>query len=325
MRHTFRLTSQIKGGVVDTTRQGAAVNARGIGVEGPRGWAFRGVDVSAEPGTLIAVQGPSGSGRTCLLLALAGRMRITEGHATVAGFPLPKRMGTVRGRTAIAHVPGIADLEPALTVGEHLQEQALLGRRLKGSVFGALPWGRRYKDATRARVNAALAAAGLDPDTLPKGLRTTVRDLERLEALRLSIALAVMHDPQLLAVDDIDLKLSADERELAWQLLRDLALTGLTVVAACTDAPADALLVSTAPAGTAAAPAPAPEPAPVTIPDQHGPHGQPTLQAQHPPQGSQDQQGPQDRHSSQDRQAPHGQADTRKEEAAHAFAKTGRA
>ncbi|MFG2892762.1 ATP-binding cassette domain-containing protein [Streptomyces sp. NPDC048248] len=236
---------------MDTTRQGAAVNARGIGVEGPRGWAFRGVDVSAEPGALIAVQGPSGSGRTCLLLALTGRMRITEGHATVAGFPLPKRMGAVRGRTALAHVPGVADLEPALTAGEHLQEQALLGNRLQGPLSGALPWGRRRKETTRARIEAALAAVRLDPDTLPKGLRTAVRDLERLEALRLSLALAVMHDPRLLAVDDVDLKLSADERALAWQLLRDLALAGTTVVAAGGDAPPDALVVRTAPATAA--------------------------------------------------------------------------
>ncbi|MFE6688057.1 ATP-binding cassette domain-containing protein [Streptomyces sp. NPDC057743] len=225
---------------METTRQGAAVNARGIGVKGPRGWAFRGVDITADPGSLIAVQGPSGSGRTCLLLALTGRMRLTAGAATVAGFPLPKRMGTVRSRTAVAHVPGVADLEPALTVAEHLQEQALLGHR------GTPLWGRRRKEATRALVDAALATAGLDPDTLPKGLRTCVRDLERLEALRLSVALAVMHQPRLLAVDDLDLKLSSEERAAAWQLLRDVAMTGTTVVAVASDAPADALVVSTA-------------------------------------------------------------------------------
>ncbi|MEV0369211.1 ATP-binding cassette domain-containing protein [Streptomyces sp. NPDC050636] len=272
---------------MDTTRQGAAVNARAIGVEGPRGWAFRGVDISAEPGSLIALQGPSGSGRTCLLLSLTGRMRITEGEATVAGFPLPKRMGTVRSRTAIAHVPGVADLEPALTAGEHLQEQALLGQRLNRSLSGSLPWSRRYKDAARARIDAALAAAQLDPATLPKGLRTSVRDLERLEALRLSIALAVMHSPRLLAVDDVDLKLSATERALAWQLLRDLALAGTTVVAAGSDAPSDALIVRTATPG-----------------------------AQDTPDSSaQDTTAP----------GPKGPADTNEEEAAHAFAETGRA
>ncbi|WP_407286625.1 ATP-binding cassette domain-containing protein [Streptomyces sp. BP-8] len=239
---------------MNTTRQGAAVGARGIGVRGPRGWAFQGVDIAADPGSLIAVQGPSGSGRTCLLLALTGRMRITTGTATVAGFPLPKRIGTVRARTAIAHVTGVADLEPALTVGEHLKEQALLGRRLKGS----LPWGKQHKAATRARMDAALTASGLDADVLPKGLGTAVRDLERIEALRLSIALAVMHGPQLLAVDDVDLKLSAAERDQAWQLLRDLALSGTTVVAVGSDAPADALVVRTAPAAAAAPADPAP-------------------------------------------------------------------
>ncbi|MGA4879871.1 ATP-binding cassette domain-containing protein [Streptomyces lydicamycinicus] len=238
---------------MNTTRQGAAVNARGIGVEGPRGWAFRAVDITAEPGTLIAVQGPSGSGRTCLLLALTGRMRITEGEATVAGLALPKRMGSVRSRTALAHVPGVADLEPALTVGEHLKEQALLGPRIQGSPLASLPWGKRHKEATRARVDAALAAARLDPGTLPKGLRTTVRDLERIEALRLSVALGLMHGPQLLAVDDVDLKLADAERTEAWQLLRDLAREGLTVVAAGDGAPQDALIVRTARTETEAA------------------------------------------------------------------------
>ncbi|UNO41917.1 ATP-binding cassette domain-containing protein [Streptomyces sp. MST-110588] len=239
---------------MDTTRQGAAVNARGIGVEGPRGWAFKDIHFTAEPGSLIAVEGPSGSGRTCLLLALTGRMRLTEGQATVAGFPLPKRMGTVRSLTAIAHVPGVADLEPALTVGEHLEEQALLKQRLSGSVSAFFPWGRRYKEATRARVEAVLRTVGLDPATLPKGTRTAVRDLERIEALRLSIALAVMHGPRLLAIDDVDLKLSPDERDQAWQLLRNIARNGTTVLAAASAAPRDALVVSTAPA-TAAAPA----------------------------------------------------------------------
>ncbi|MGA4953235.1 ATP-binding cassette domain-containing protein [Streptomyces lydicamycinicus] len=259
---------------MNTTRQGAAVNARGIGVEGPRGWAFRAVDITAEPGTLIAVQGPSGSGRTCLLLALTGRMRITEGEATVAGLALPKRMGSVRSRTALAHVPGVADLEPALTVGEHLKEQALLGPRIQGSPLASLPWGKRHKEATRARVDAALAAARLDPGTLPKGLRTTVRDLERIEALRLSVALGLMHGPQLLAVDDVDLKLADAERTEAWQLLRDLAREGLTVVAAGDGAPQDALIVRTARTETEAARAAGPaqaaeaaEPTPTPVQD----------------------------------------------------------
>jgi len=60
------------------TAAGVAVHAAGFGLKGPRDWAFRGVGFEAEPGSLIAVEGPSGSGRTCLLLALTGRMKPTR-------------------------------------------------------------------------------------------------------------------------------------------------------------------------------------------------------------------------------------------------------
>ncbi|AIA03084.1 ATP-binding cassette domain-containing protein [Streptomyces noursei] len=224
---------------MDSTPHGAAVTAAGFGVKGPRGWAFRDVDITAGPGTLIAVQGPSGSGRTCLLLALTGRMKPAAGTAEVGGLPLPRHMAAVRSRTALAHVPGVAELDPALTVGEHLRERALLQGRF-GASLGALLRPRRERRAqARALVDDALTAAGLDVATLPKGDRTAVRDLERLEALRLSVALALIGGPGLLAVDDTDLKLSDRERTAAWALLRVLAAAGTTVLAVCSEPPAD--------------------------------------------------------------------------------------
>ncbi|MCP8712162.1 ATP-binding cassette domain-containing protein, partial [Streptomyces sp. AC04842] len=169
---------------------GLAVVADGLGLKGPRGWAFRDVSADAAPGALIAVTGPSGSGRTCLLLTLTGRMKPTEGRAVVGGLELPRRMAAVRRRSALAHVAGVTDLEPALTVAEHLREQELLRRR-----FGdALPRPRQLlrpraerRRERRRHIDEALAAAGLDLAALPKGERTAVRDLERVEALRLSL------------------------------------------------------------------------------------------------------------------------------------------
>ncbi|MET8676522.1 ATP-binding cassette domain-containing protein [Streptomyces sp. NPDC004647] len=232
---------------------GAAVTAEGFGVEGPRGWAFRDVDISAEPGALIAVEGPSGSGRTSLLLALTGRMRPTAGHAEVAGLRLPGsargrgKMAAVRRISALGPAPGITDVDPALTVAEHLRERALLQRRFDGSLRTLLrPRHERAADARR-RIDSALEAAGLDLPSLPKGQRTAVRDLDRLEVLRLSVALALICRPRLLAVDDTDLKLSDAEREQAWTMLRSLAEDGTTVLAVCSEAPADTLVVSTAP------------------------------------------------------------------------------
>lgn len=224
---------------------GAAVTAENLGLRGPRGWAFRGVTFSAGPGSLIAVEGPSGSGRTCLLLALTGRMKPTEGLAQTAGLRLPRRAAAVRRIAALGPVPGVSELDPAFTVAEHLRERALLQRRYDGSLRALLRPRRERVAAARARIDAALAAAGLDTATLPKAERTSVRDLERLEALRLSVALALMSRPRLLAVDDTDLKLSDAERAEAWELLRALAADGTTVLAVCSEAPEDALTVRT--------------------------------------------------------------------------------
>ncbi|MFF3857861.1 ATP-binding cassette domain-containing protein [Streptomyces sp. NPDC002209] len=235
---------------------GAAVKAENFGLKGPRGWVFRGVGLDAEPGSLIAVEGPSGSGRTCLLLALTGRMKATEGHAEIAGHRLPKHLTAVRRIAALGPVTGVNELDQSLTVAEQLREGALLQRRYEGPVRALLrPRGER-RAGTQARIDAALAAAGLDLAMLPKGPRTCVRDLERLEAVRLSVAIALLGSPRLLALDDLDLKLSDAERAAAWTLLRSIAARGTTVLAVCSDAPDGVTVLRTAAAqaGPAAGP-----------------------------------------------------------------------
>ncbi|GAA2263656.1 hypothetical protein GCM10010145_41040 [Streptomyces ruber] len=226
-----------------TRTTGVTVEADGLGLKGPRGRVFRNIGFHAEAGSLIVIEGPSGSGRTCLLLALTGRMRPTEGRAKVGPHRLPRHMAAVRRVSALAHVPGVTDLDPALTVDEHLRERVLLQRRFGGSVRGALHGLLRLRGGRAAaadpRVDEALAAAGLDRGALPKGGRTAVRDLGRLEALRLSVALALIGRPLLLGVDDTDLKLAGAERAAAWSLLASVAAAGTTVLAVCSEAPED--------------------------------------------------------------------------------------
>ncbi|MFD4990351.1 ATP-binding cassette domain-containing protein [Streptomyces sp. NPDC058374] len=223
--------------------EGAAVEADGIGLKGPRGWVFRDVRFEAAPGSVVALTGASGTGRTCLLLALAGRMKLTEGEARIGGLRLRKQAAAVRRTAALAHVPGVDDLEPSLTVGEHLRERVLLQRRYGTAPLAALKAAlrppRERRAAARRVHDAALTAAGLDLATLPKGPRTAVRDLERLERLRLCVALALIGGPRLLAVDDVDLKLAAPLREEAWALLASVAADGVTVLAVCGEAPAE--------------------------------------------------------------------------------------
>ncbi|MFI8366336.1 ATP-binding cassette domain-containing protein [Streptomyces sp. NPDC085466] len=217
----------------------------GLGLKGPRGWAFRDVSFRAGAGSLVALEGPSGTGRTCLLLALTGRMKTAEGSAVVGGLPLPRRMSAVRRIAALGQVPGVSELDPSLTVAEHLRERALLQRRFDGSVRALLRRPGTRAAETRSLIDEALKAAGLDLAALPKGERTSVRDLERLEALRLSLALALMGRPRLVGVDDTDLKLSDADRAEAWALLRAVAASGTTVLAVCAEAPADARRITT--------------------------------------------------------------------------------
>ena len=210
----------------------AAVSAEGLGLRGPRGWVYRNVDLAAEPATLTVLGGGAGTGRTSLLLTLAGRMKPGEGLATVAGLRLPRQAAAVRRIAALGPVPGVNDLEGALSVAEHLHERRLLhlGRQVP-----------------RRSLDQVLALAGLPAEELPDGLRTPVRALGPLQALRLSTALALFGRPLLLCVDDTDLRLPAEDREAAWAMLRGVADDGTTVLAAATDAPtapglADALV-----------------------------------------------------------------------------------
>ncbi|MEV7586060.1 ATP-binding cassette domain-containing protein [Streptomyces erythrochromogenes] len=233
---------------------GAAVKAEHFGLKGPRGWAFRGIGLDAAPGSLIAVEGPSGSGRTCLLLALTGRMKPTEGHAEIGRHRLPKKMAAVRRIAALGPVPGVNDLDQSLTVAEQLREGALLQRHYGAPIRSLLRSRSERRATAAARIEAALDAAGLDLATLPKGERTTVRDLERLESVRLSVAIALLGSPQLLALDDLDIKLSDTERTEVWALLRSIAARGTTVLAVCSEAPADAVVLRTGPQDHGAAP-----------------------------------------------------------------------
>jgi ABC-2 type transport system ATP-binding protein len=92
----------------------AVVTAQGLGLRTRRGWVFRDVDLTVEPGELVALTGPAGSGRTSLLLALAGHFRTNAGTVTR------------QGRAGVGLVPGLNEPERGLTAAEHARERLLL-------------------------------------------------------------------------------------------------------------------------------------------------------------------------------------------------------
>lgn len=196
----------------------------GAVVNGPRGAVFG--PLSAKSGSAITVVcGSRGSGRTALLLALAGRMRLGAGSVTVLGATRPAE---IRRCVGIAGFAGIDTLEPTATIAATLRER----------LAWVSPWFRRTPKLTPAATHALLNDAFGELEQ--PAADTLVRDLVPSEELLLRVSLALIERPQLLVIDDFDELRSAADRGLVADRLTALAASGIRVVLATTD-PADAL------------------------------------------------------------------------------------
>jgi|SRR5579859_1295629 len=134
----------------------AVVTAQGLGLRTRRGWVFRDVDLTVESGDLVALTGPAGSGRTSLLLALAGYFRTNAGTV-------------VRdGRAGVGLVPGLNEPERGLTAAEHVRERLLLLGLPNQTVDLPVPertLGRDLSPYQRQRLMLRLAEIG-EPDVV---------------------------------------------------------------------------------------------------------------------------------------------------------------
>ena len=195
---------------------GARVRAEGLALTTGEGPVYTGVDLTARPGTLTVFRADSGGGRSALLLSLTGRMRPTTGSLYVDGFTLPRQARKVRRLSSLGLMDDVNALEERLRVREHLTEAVML----------------RNHPAPRGLVDQALDAADV-PD-IDRGSLT--KDLTMLERRRLGVALALIAEPRLLAVDDADGGLGPGHQAELWGTLARLAEEGITVVATCADA-----------------------------------------------------------------------------------------
>ncbi|MHA3724128.1 hypothetical protein ACXR2T_09640 [Leucobacter sp. HY1910] len=201
----------------------------GTSVDGPRGRVFGPLDAStAAPVTLVT--GVSGSGRTALLLTIAGRMKPEGGTVEVLR---ETRTGEIRRITGIAGFAGIDELEPAVTLAATLRER----------LSWELPWWRRTPRIT-AEVAHELLAPAFGPsfgsrqpnEAAPHPDASQLcRELGPADDLLVRIALALIARPELLVVDDLDALRDPADRARVAARLREISRT-VPVVIATSDA-----------------------------------------------------------------------------------------
>jgi ABC-2 type transport system ATP-binding protein len=220
------------------------LRARHLGLATRTGPVFTDVDLTLQPGSLTVVVGPSGTGRSALLLAVTGRMRGLTGSVELRG-EARTRPRHLRAVSAVARVAGLVEPEGQLSVGESVTERALVD-------------GVQVADA-EAAVSAAEELLGVRFD---RGL--LVDQLDAFHRTLLSVVLATVRPAAFVVLDDADRLLDlTDQRRLFDGLVR-LAAAGPALLVSTTEAaavPASAHVVHLPPAA-AAPPAPPPSQTP---------------------------------------------------------------
>jgi heme exporter protein A len=156
--------------------------------------ALSDVSLTLCAGQTLVVFGPNGAGKTTLLRVLATLLRPHAGNVRVLGRALPQDGWSVRGRIGLlAHEPL---LYRELTARENLRFHA------------------RLHDVAQARVDELLAALRI-ADRADEPLRTLSRGMVQ----RVAVARAVLHDPELLLLDEPRANLDPAAVELVQPLI----------------------------------------------------------------------------------------------------------
>lgn len=168
---------------------------------------LRGLDFQVAEGEFVALLGPNGAGKTTFLRVLASLSRPTMGEVRISGYPLPHQAAAVRRRLGIvAHLPL---LYGDLTGEENLQF-----------------YGRMYNvQRLDQRIEEVLDLVGL---SLRR--RDLVRTFSRGMQQRLAIGRAVLHDPDVLLLDEPYTGLDQDAAAMLDEVLHQVADTGRTIV-----------------------------------------------------------------------------------------------
>lgn len=171
------------------------------------------ISVSAEPGTLTAIMGPSGAGKTVLLNLMSGYLRPESGRVMVGNFNVHESFGLVKD--IVGYVPQEDTLIPELTVHQSLHYCLRLG------------YPDMEEHTRQTLIENVLERMGFSQDRLPKLLNTKIgsaeqRGLSGGERRRVNIAHELVRNPLLLYLDEPTSGLSSVDSEHVVKLLKDI-------------------------------------------------------------------------------------------------------
>lgn len=171
--------------------------------------AVQGVTFQIPSGTIMGFVGPNGAGKTTIIRMLCGVLVPTEGKAKVLGFDVLTQTEEIKQR--IGYMSQKFSLYEDLTVGENLD-------------FYAGVYSLRGKIA-RAEKTRVIERIGL-------GDRTSqlVASLSGGWKQRVALGCALLHNPQLLILDEPTAGVDPVSRRVFWDLIHQLAKEGMTVL-----------------------------------------------------------------------------------------------
>ncbi len=190
-----------------------AVELDAVGKSYAGGWsgekrhAISGLTLKLAPGQVLGLLGPNGSGKSTTLKALAGLLKPTEGHCRIFGHAA----GSDAARALVGYMPDALQFPARHSAREMLSYYAALS---------AVP-----VNTAENRINGALVWAGLRAvadqkiGTFSKGMRQ-----------RLGLAQAILHEPQVVLLDEPANGLDPEGRIALGCMIRDLAAQGRTVI-----------------------------------------------------------------------------------------------
>jgi ABC-2 type transport system ATP-binding protein len=171
--------------------------------------ALESLDLDIRAGEFFGLLGPNGAGKTTAIGILTTRVRPTSGSAIVGGADVVE--DSVRVRQAIGVVPQRPNADMSLNVMENLQ-------------FHAAYFGISFDVATK-RAHELLERLGLSAKANAK-----LNELSGGQQQRLMIVRALMHEPEIIFLDEPTVGLDPQARLDLWEILRDLHNRGRTIV-----------------------------------------------------------------------------------------------